>query len=81
MNMKPSSNFENILRQEAQQLRRRYHKPKPSKLDAYKNKILILRQCHLSFRKIAYWLNEHHDISVSTSTIKRRCDYWEKLEK
>ncbi|PMK67080.1 hypothetical protein BCT93_22835 [Vibrio lentus] len=42
-------------------------KNKPSKLDPYKNEILILRQFGLSYQKIAHWLWHVKSLKVSIS--------------
>jgi len=72
----PKKQFESELASDVKALRFYRTRLRCSKVDAYKNEILILRQLDLSFNDIAFWLNNYHGVSISSSSLSRRFNYW-----
>ena len=68
--------FEIDLALDVQQLRLYRQTLRRSKIDAYKNDIIVLRQLHISFNDISIWLNEYHGVYISPSSVSRRFRYW-----
>ena len=68
--------FEIDLALDVQQIRLHKQTLSRSKIDAYKNDIIVLRQLNVSFNDISIWLNEYHGVHVSPSTVNRRFHYW-----
>lgn len=68
--------FEIDLALDVQQLRLYRQTLRRSKIDAYKNNIIVLRHLNLSFEDISSWLNDYHGVYISSSAINRRFHYW-----
>ena len=69
--LKPSS-FINDLYDDVKKIRAMKRTPRKSKIDKFRNEILILNEAGVSYRKIADWLKTSHDIDINESTVRRR---------
>lgn len=68
--------FEIDLALDAQQMRLNRRIFRRSKIDAYKNEIIILRHLNISFNNISHWLNDYHGVHISPSAVNKRFNHW-----
>lgn len=68
--------FEIDLALDVQQIRLNRRIFRCSKIDAYKNEIMILRHLNISFNNISHWLNDYHGVHISSSAVNKRFHHW-----
>lgn len=68
--------FEIDLALDVQQIRLNRRIFRRSKIDVYKNEIIILRHLNISFKNISHWLNDYHGVHISPSAVNKRFNHW-----
>ena len=50
-----------------------HQRPNISRLETYRSEIVAMRSSNWPFLKIAAWLDEHHQITVSKEAVRQFC--------